>query len=75
MSFLYSQVKCGAVYITEEDKTKKVTKNVISLSASGDDTKKKSSSKYTLAIGSSFGHSESLYLSIVTVITLAMLNL
>jgi len=46
------------VYITEDDKTKKVTKNVISLSAGNEDTiKKKSSSKYTLAIGSSFGHS------------------
>lgn len=49
-------VKCGAVYVTDEDKAKKVTKNVISLGQGSEETKRKSSSKYTLAIGSSFGH-------------------
>lgn len=54
----FFQVKCGAVYVTDEDKAKKVTKNVISLGQGSEETKRKSSSKYTLAIGSSFGHSE-----------------
>ncbi|XP_052813200.1 uncharacterized protein LOC128240561 isoform X2 [Mya arenaria] len=49
-------VKCGAVYVTEEDRAKKVTKTVVSLGQGSDDVKKKPSSKYALAIGSSFGH-------------------
>ncbi|XP_060562175.1 homeobox protein 2-like isoform X2 [Ruditapes philippinarum] len=49
-------VKCGAVYVTDEDKTKTVTKNVISLSSASEEKKKQKSSKYTVAIGSSFGH-------------------
>ncbi|XP_053385617.1 uncharacterized protein LOC123539311 isoform X2 [Mercenaria mercenaria] len=49
-------VKCGAVYVTDEDKTKAVTKNVISLSSASEEKKKQKSSKYTVAIGSSFGH-------------------
>ena len=40
--------------MTDNDKTKTVTKNVVSLSSA--DERKVKASKYTLAIGSSFGH-------------------
>ncbi|KAL4217464.1 hypothetical protein ACF0H5_023914 [Mactra antiquata] len=50
------QVKCGAVYVTDEERTKSVTKHVVSLSSHPDDKKKPKSSKYTVAVGSSFGH-------------------
>ena len=48
-------MKCGPVYVTEDEKAKHVTKNVIAQSTASEDKKKKSS-KYTVAVGSTFGH-------------------
>lgn len=48
-------VKCGPVYVTEDEKAKHVTKSVIAKSTAPEDKKKKSS-KYSVAVGSSFGH-------------------
>ena len=41
--------------MTEDEKTKHVTKTVIAQSTNPED-KKKRSSKYSVAVGSSFGH-------------------
>jgi len=58
--------------VTDDDRAKKVTKHVIAQNPGHDDVKKKSSSsKYTLAVGSSFGHSKDLIL----LISLNILNL
>ena len=52
---MYFQVKCSPVYVTEDEKAKHVTKTVIAQSTVPED-KKKRSSKYSVAVGSSFGH-------------------
>ena len=41
--------------MTEDEKSKHVTKSVVAQSTAPEDKKKKSS-KYTVAVGSSFGH-------------------
>ena len=48
-------MKCSPVYVAEDEKAKHVTKSVIAQSTAPEDKKKKSS-KYSVAVGSTFGH-------------------